>query len=44
MSPLTKQGVPFVFDVECQTAFKELKKRLREPPCLVYADSDLHYG
>ena len=43
MYHLTKQGVPFVFDAECKTAFEELKKRLREPPCLAYADPDVHY-
>jgi hypothetical protein len=43
MHHLVKIGVPFVFDRECHSAFEELKKRLREPPCLAYPDPDLPY-
>ena len=33
---LTKQGVPFVWTEECETAFETLKKRLTEAPILGY--------
>jgi hypothetical protein len=35
---LTRDGVPFVWDNECQTAFEELKRALTESPVLAFPD------
>ena len=36
LTNLTRKGVPFVWDTNCQEAFKTLKQKLLEPPILAY--------